>query len=289
MRHVQVDTVVKSRSRAPRAQEASGDRMPQVRMPALVRALEAGQAWLCLATARVQALRAPDHNAGAAFVGRPSEHAMSEDVRGCQFTHLTSDSKPSLLCPRCRHWGHFEAVLPNDGKPEAMRGAMSPYSRIGFRRCPDNSCGAVVYVVWTNHPSILYPPVTLDFDPTDIPESIVATFKEALLCNAHGCYVAAAVLVRKTLEVLCSELGATGNNLAARVASLSSKVILPPELLAGLTELRLLGNDAAHVESKSYDQIGTEELSVAIEFTREVLKATFQYGDIVRRLQALRK
>ena len=50
---------------------------------------------------------------------------------------------------------------------------------------------------------------------------------------------------------------------------------MPKELLDGLDDIRLLGNDAAHIESRDYDNIGKEkeEVELAIDFTKEVLKA----------------
>jgi hypothetical protein len=38
------------------------------------------------------------------------------------------------------------------------------------------------------------------------------------------------------------------------------------ELLDGLNDLRLLGNDAAHIESQEYSKVGKEEVEVGIEF-----------------------
>lgn len=96
-------------------------------------------------------------------------------------------------------------------------------------------------------------------------------------------------MVRKTLEELCLERGATGPNLKERIKSLQTRVILPPELLEGLDDLRLLGNDAAHVESQEYNQIGKEEVEVGIEFAKEVLKAVYQYSALLQRLRALKK
>ena len=51
---------------------------------------------------------------------------------------------------------------------------------------------------------------------------------------------------------------------------------------------RLLGNDAAHVEQKVFDEIGTEELEVAIEFTKDLLRSTYQLKDLLGRLRALK-
>jgi hypothetical protein len=59
-------------------------------------------------------------------------------------------------------------------------------------------------------------------------------------------------------------------------------------VLDGLDDLRLLGNDAAHIESNVYDRIGREEVEVGIEFTKEVLKAVYQYSALLARLRGLK-
>ena len=56
-----------------------------------------------------------------------------------------------------------------------------------------------------------------------------------------------------------------------------------------MDELRLLGNDAAHIEAKSYDKVSLEEVEVAIEFSKELLKALYQYSGLLSRLRALKK
>jgi len=37
-----------------------------------------------------------------------------------------------------------------------------------------------------------------------------------------------------------------------------------------------LGNDAAHVEAKAYDNTGKDEAELAIELAKELLKAVYQ-------------
>ena len=101
--------------------------------------------------------------------------------------------------------------------------------------------------------------------------------------------LAAAIMVRKTLEELCRDRGAEGKNLKKRISALSSKVVLPDELLEGLDDLRLLGNDAAHVESRTYNDIGKEEVEIGVEFAKEVLKAVYQYSALLARLRGLKK
>ena len=54
-------------------------------------------------------------------------------------------------------------------------------------------------------------------------------------------------------------------------------------------ELRLLGNDAAHIEANTFEQIGKEELEISIDFTKEILKAVYQYESLLERLRSLKK
>jgi hypothetical protein len=96
-------------------------------------------------------------------------------------------------------------------------------------------------------------------------------------------------MVRKTLEELCRDKGAMGNNLKERIQALGKNIVLPRELLAGADNLRLLGNDAAHIESQEYQQVGKEEVELAIEFAKELLKATYQYSSLLKKFDALKK
>jgi HEPN domain-containing protein len=113
--------------------------------------------------------------------------------------------------------------------------------------------------------------------------------EEAVTCHATESFIAAAIMVRKTLEELCRERGAKGNNLKDRLKDLRGKIVLPQELLDGLDDLRLLGNDAAHIESQEFDKVGRDEVEVGIEFAKEVLKAVYQYSALLTRLRSLRK
>jgi hypothetical protein len=122
-----------------------------------------------------------------------------------------------------------------------------------------------------------------------VPQSITSSLEEAITCQANQCFIATAIMIRKTLENLCSEQKATGSNLKERIKSLGSKVVLPPDLLNGLDDLRLLGNDAAHIESQAYNKVSQDEVEVGIEFTKEVLKAIYQYSALLAKLKNLKK
>ena len=115
----------------------------------------------------------------------------------------------------------------------------------------------------------------------------LAAFEEATTCHANRCFIAAAVMVRKTLEELCLDRQATGNSLKERIRSLGTKVALPQGLLDGLDDLRLLGNDAAYIESQEFNKVGQQEVEMGIEFAKEVLSAVYQYSVLLTRLRAV--
>lgn len=190
-----------------------------------------------------------------------------------------------LRCPTCRQRGTFENLGGHDI-------AVQPRTLVGYRRCPDPACSALVFFAadtQTREVQISYPPERIDFDAVNIPTPVISALEEAITCHANNCFIASAIMVRKTLEELCRERGATGGNLKERIKALGTKVVLPTELLDGLDDLRLLGNDAAHIESTEYDKIGQEEVEIGIEFAKEVLKAVYQYSALLTKLRALKK
>lgn len=191
----------------------------------------------------------------------------------------------NIRCPGCGQMGTFEKLIGN-----STDFALDNQIVIGERRCPNTKCRTVIFVVWQNNQIVRsYPPLRIDFEKTNIPTPIVAALEEAITCHANECFIAAAIMVRKTLEELCRERGAKGRDLKERIRDLGTKIVIPNELISGLDDLRLLGNDAAHIESREYDQVGKEEVEVGIEFAKEVLKATFQYSALLNRLRGLKK
>ena len=130
------------------------------------------------------------------------------------------------------------------------------------------------------------PPECIDFNHEHIPLQLLTTLKEAIQCHAAGAFRASAMMVRRLLEEICEKNNAEGKNLHQRLESLKNKVVLPTAFFDAMNELKSLGNDAAHVEAKSYDEIGREEAADSIELAKEILKALYQLDGLIGRLQA---
>lgn len=157
----------------------------------------------------------------------------------------------------------------------------------GQRKCP--RCSEHVFVVFIkDSPRHIYPAIKLDFNTADIPQSIVDILDEALLCHANGCDVAAGIMLRRTLEEICAVEGFSSGSLGQRIANLQEKVTMPKELFEAMHELKLLGNDAAHVEAKDYLEIGKTEIGLGIFFVKEILKAVYQTKKLLDRFRDLK-
>lgn len=159
-----------------------------------------------------------------------------------------------------------------------------------IRVCPNEACLAPIFTV-SQGPRLLLslPSETLDFDSSGLPSLVKSALEEAINCHAAGCFRAAALMVRRTLEEICADQGATGRDLKARIAALATIITIPRVLLEAVDQLRLLGNDAAHIEAKTYDVVGKDEIEAGIALAKELVKATYQYEDLLAKLKGLAK
>ena len=191
----------------------------------------------------------------------------------------------SMECPHCGHFGTFQQIHTDIGI--STNGQTYAF---GQRQCPRPQCKGHIFTVSKGNNLITsYPPRLISFDTTNIPERILESFQEAILCHGNDCLKASAIMIRKTLEEICNDKSATGNNLYKRLENLSNQIVLPNELKEAMQELRLLGNDAAHIEAQTYDEIGKDEIEISIEFTKEILKGIYQYDSLLARLRSLKK
>jgi len=218
------------------------------------------------------------------------------EIAMLEFNNPANASIISIRCPHCRHVGAFHpAQNVHDAQfryPEQVNG--STFQRLinyGVRICPNPNCREPIFAILTHNGIVkaVFPPERLDFEPTGVPGKILESFEEALTTHAHGCFKSSAIMVRRTLEEICADKGATGANLKSRVAALGAKIVVPIELLEAADELRLLGNDAAHLEAEIYADVGKDEVEAGIALCKEILKAVYQLSELVERLRKLKK
>jgi hypothetical protein len=204
-------------------------------------------------------------------------------TRGAPYRLEKGQATIVTRCPFCGHLGTFNRIgedylVGNDG-----------YEWVGLRSCPNPDCLTVVFAQGRLAKFDVQPPPMVDFDTKNLPDRVKESLTEAITCHAHECYSASAIMLRRTLEDLCKDRGAQGGNLFQRLEDLISKIILPVELRDALHDLRLLGNDAAHVEATTFQQVAEEEVAVGIQFTKEILKATYQYSDLLSKLRGMKR
>src|SRR6266700_5233416 len=115
-----------------------------------------------------------------------------------------------VRCPGCQHLGTFEPAGSNDIYGPIR--STQEHVALGVRRCPNPDCRTYLFIVTDQAGKVLvsYPAQRIDFDSNDIPTQIVAALEEAITCYANKCFIAAAIMVRKTLEELCRSRGAIG-------------------------------------------------------------------------------
>lgn len=194
-------------------------------------------------------------------------------------------------CPHCAHFGTFIPVAGNDIHTYIRTSQGESISNyLGIRKCPNEKCSGHLFFITNSSKEVLItsPSETIPFEKENIPEKVLRAFEEAIKCHSNSCFIASAIMIRKTLEEICIDRNATGTNLYKKLEDLGGKILIPRELLTGMNELRLLGNDAAHIEAQTFAEIGKEEIEVSLEFSKEILKAVYQYENLLEKLRKLK-
>src|SRR5262249_12542810 len=112
----------------------------------------------------------------------------------------------NLRCPHCGKIGAFHGLGGLNDASWSIRtvnAAGHPLDKVNFRAgvrlCPNTDCNSIVLISFNAHENsnLVYPFELVEFDPIGIPEEIIKSFKEALLCHGAGCYRASALMVRR--------------------------------------------------------------------------------------------
>lgn len=98
---------------------------------------------------------------------------------------------------------------------------------------------------YTYQPVTVYPSTTVSKE--GVPKEIYSAFSAAI--RTKGIDHAICLLsLRRVLEMICKEKGATGNNLDQKIGDLISKKILSPAFDDACWIIRRMGNSAAHAD-----------------------------------------
>lgn len=175
-------------------------------------------------------------------------------------------------CEHCEepkaHRGDYELVVQNDNGVWVHT----------LLLCP--TCDGPVFVVQEpypdgdlSEPTQLYPEAR-GGAIHGTPKAVRTSFIEAVRCFERGsAHTATAIMCRRTLEVICKEHGATGRDLKDKLQALKDDGLIDQTLLDWATELRGLGNEAAHGDR----DIGRTEAKDALEFTEAMLSYVYTY------------
>ncbi|MDO3641923.1 DUF4145 domain-containing protein [Mucilaginibacter sp. L3T2-6] len=185
-------------------------------------------------------------------------------------------------CPFCQTKGTFDILSPKDLWLDRQAIA-------GIRYCPNQDCRGLIFFILTGKGLNIYPPIKISINREKIPGNIIKIFDEAVTCHATECYIASGMMLRKTLEAICEDKKAPGANLHQKLRSLSKLITVPNALIDSMQVLKLMGNDAAHIVAKDFEEIGKNEIEISIELVKEILKAVYQLDDLLEKLNKLRK
>lgn len=112
---------------------------------------------------------------------------------------------------------------------------------------------------------VIFP--TISFKDKYIPDQIKKAYESALktrYIDSSVCLMA----LRRTLEIICKEKGAIGDNLWKKIEDLSNKGVLPPELKHASLITKKYGNIGAH---ENID-IASTELDRIIDFVKYIIE-----------------
>ncbi|MFI6587464.1 DUF4145 domain-containing protein [Embleya sp. NPDC050493] len=105
---------------------------------------------------------------------------------------------------------------------------------------------------------------------TDVPEKIRDLFTEASRAEDVGAYRLAGAGYRATVEEICKDRGAQGNNLFAKIKDLGTRGVIAQDLVDAFDEALYLGNDSLH-DGLAYAPDGAADVAELIKEATELL------------------
>jgi len=108
-----------------------------------------------------------------------------------------------------------------------------------------------------------------------IPESLRLEHKEARSCFSNAAYTATVVMVRRTLEGVCSENGISKKPLIKALQQMQADGLIEGRLLEWAEELRVLGNEGAHFTGR---RVAREDAQDALALAEALLDYLYVFS-----------
>ncbi|MFE9108339.1 DUF4145 domain-containing protein [Streptomyces collinus] len=187
-------------------------------------------------------------------------------------------------CPNCER-----AVLAREaGALELHYDPDSPWAwRYALVRCQE--CFGPLLLAQDDpfdHPERVWPNPDGRELSSNIPESLRREHSEARACLKAKAYTAVAVMVRRTLEGVCSDQGVTKRQpLVASLRELHQQGKIEGRLLEWAEALRALGNQGAHFTGV---QVSREDATDALALAEALLDYMYVFTDQYEQFKARR-
>ena len=177
-------------------------------------------------------------------------------------------SKENYIIEECRHCGNKTKLdimgkYTEYGDPEYDYGWVRDWLLLKCCACGKVSLGSIYSGedtrTWNPDDPDEYEEIYITSFPvetyqgTNVPDKVNNAFSSAL--KAHYVdNIVCLMALRRTLEIICKDKGATGNTLEKKIIDLSQKNIFPQVINEASDVLRILGNEAAHGDDINYDE-----------------------------------
>lgn len=161
--------------------------------------------------------------------------------------------------------------------------------------CQVRECSRAVFLVINSyadyifkHPNAtllaeVYPASKAQYAPDGVPQLIAEEFREAKECSWNGHHLGAALVGRRVLQAAARDvLGGKRHDLRLEIEAIPDDR-LNKALKEQATHVRLIGNDAAHVEP-----VDPEDVRDLLDFVEQVLEALYVGPAKVAKLNAKR-
>jgi len=123
-------------------------------------------------------------------------------------------------------------------------------------------------MVWYDSKTVLFPISSIDSGviPPKVKEAFEAALKIKSIDN-HTCLMA----LRRTLELILKDKGATKWGLKDKIEEIAQKGLLPDTLKEASSLTKILGDSAAHDKDLEIDQYDVDSMAEFVEFIIEYL------------------